>query len=46
MKDYIVTGLTKYGKGDIWIDEEYDTYFIVKADKDIKFSLDLIINKQ
>ena len=45
MKDYIVTGLTKYGKGDIWIDEEYDTYFIVKADKDIKFSLDLIINK-
>ena len=45
MKDYIVTGLTKYGKGDIWIDEEYDTYFIVKADNDIKFALDLIINK-
>jgi hypothetical protein len=45
MKDYIVTGLTKYGKGDIWIDEEYGTYFIVKADNDIKFSLDLIINK-
>ena len=45
MKDYIVVGLTKYGKGDIWIDEEYDTYFIVKADKDIKFSLDIVINK-
>jgi hypothetical protein len=45
MKDYIVTGLTKYGKGDIWIDEEYDTYFIVKADSDIKFSLDIVINK-
>ena len=46
MKDYVVAGLTKYGKGDIWIDEEFEDYFIVKADKDIKFSLDLIINKQ
>ena len=45
MKDYIVVGLTKYGKGDIWIEEEYDTYFIVKADNDIKFSLDIVINK-
>ena len=45
MKDYIVVGLTKYGKGDIWIEEEYDTYFIVKADNDIKFSLDIVVNK-
>ena len=46
MKDYIVVGLTKYDKGDIWIDEECDTYFIVKADKDIKFSLDIVVNKK
>ena len=45
MKDYIVVGLTKYGKGDIWIDEEYENYFIVKADNDIKFSLDIVVNK-
>jgi hypothetical protein len=46
MKDYVVTGLTKYGKGDIWIDEEFEDYFIVKADNNIKFSLDIVINKK
>ena len=46
MKDYLVVGLTKYGKGDIWVDEEFEDYFIVKADNDIKFSLDIVINKK
>ena len=45
MKNYIVVGLTKYGKGDIWIYEEFENYFIVKADNDIKFTLDIVINK-
>ena len=40
MKDYIVTGLTKYDKGDIWVSREEEDYFIVESDSDMKFSLD------
>ena len=45
MKDYIVTGLTKYCKGDIWVSREEKDYFIVESDSDMKFSLDLVIIK-
>lgn len=45
MKEYTVVGLTKYGKGDIWVSREEKDYFIVESDSDMKFSLDLVIIK-
>lgn len=33
--------LSKYGKGDIWVEEMHRDYFIVKGEKDIRFSWDL-----
>lgn len=33
--------LSKYGKGDIWVVEQTENYFIVKGDSDIRFSWEL-----
>lgn len=46
MKKYVILGLTKYGKGDIWIEGEYEDYFIVNSDVDMKFSLEIVIYKK
>ena len=35
--DYYIF-LTKYGKGDIWIKEQTDNYFIVESDNPVKFN--------
>jgi Carbohydrate binding domain len=45
LESFIIVGLTKYGKGDIWIAEEFEDYFIVNSDVDMKFSLDMVIFK-
>ena len=37
LDDYDVS-VTKYGRGDIWISERRDTYFIVEGENDIEFS--------
>ena len=33
--------LTKYGKGDIWVNERHEDYFIVQADNDISFGWEI-----
>jgi phage minor structural protein len=33
--------LTKYGKGDIWVSERHEDYFIVQADNDISFGWEI-----
>lgn len=45
MGKYIVVGLTKCGRGDLWLAEELEDHFIIEADNDIKFSLDIVIFK-
>lgn len=45
LESFTIVGLTKYSKGDIWIAEEYEDYFIVNSDADMKFSLDMVIFK-
>ncbi|MDZ5016991.1 hypothetical protein GNF72_17575, partial [Clostridium perfringens] len=42
LESFTIVGLTKYSKGDIWIAEEYEDYFIVNSDVDMKFSLDMV----
>ncbi|MGL4108311.1 carbohydrate binding domain-containing protein [Clostridium sp. LP20] len=46
MEKYKIVGLTKFGRGDIWISEVFDNYFIVEAENDIKFSLEIVILKK
>jgi phage minor structural protein len=33
--------ITKYGKGDIWVSERHEDYFIVQADNDISFGWEI-----
>ncbi len=33
--------LTKYGKGDIWVSERHEDYFIVQGDNDIRFGWEI-----
>ena len=33
--------LTKYGKGDIWVNERHSDYFVVQAENDISFGWEI-----
>lgn len=43
MSAYTIVSLVKKGKGDIWISEEYENYFVIEADQEIKFNCEIAI---
>ncbi len=38
--------LTKYGKGDIWVSERTEEYFVVEGDNDVSFSWEIKANRK
>ena len=45
MSSYDIVSLVKYGPGDIWIESKTANKIIIKSTNDIKFSIELSINK-
>lgn len=43
-KEYEVF-ISKYGRGDIWVNEKHNDYFVVEAENDIKFAYEIKIHK-
>lgn len=41
--EYAICSIAKKGRGDVWISEEFENYFIIEAENDIKVNIEIDI---